>query len=113
AVHLEAGQQARPKKGVLWVDRHAGSLSFLGREDTAPILNGHRVPISSRGYLQAREPSEIQGFSTEQYLQQGIPWEELHAFHALAMQTIARASQQESEAERERLVQKVQDQRRT
>ncbi len=82
---LGVGAAARPVDGVVWIQQLQGSAHLAGVAELSLPKNGHCIPLTSSGWLQAAEDSVVLGFDTVTLLRQGEVWSCLESFYPLMM----------------------------
>lgn len=104
---LQSADTASARRGILWVRHARGKSTFMGNV-ALPVLNGTLYwPISSRTWLQAMEPSQLEVTTTTNFLQNGATGFGLAPFHRLILRFLEQWLDQKREEDKERLHNKV------
>ena len=92
---LDAGQNVRSQRGVVWVQLEGGAW-FLGREDVPPISGEAPMPIAERSWVQTAEPGGMRAFDTLTMLQQDAEWSFLTHFGDVVLSLVEQDIQRDS-----------------
>jgi len=108
---LEEDRAARPGRGVLWVEHLAGRSRFMGLPEL-PVASDGFLPLSDRTWLEADCDSRLAAMETETLIERDPSWSGLDRFHGLVLKCVALQMAQVERAERERLRERAEADRR-
>jgi NHLM bacteriocin system ABC transporter ATP-binding protein len=103
---------AIPRQGVLWIKLLSGRALLANRQDLPPVLPNGFVPLSQATWLRAIEDLTLVGVDSASFSRLDRSWHGLAQFHARALQAIRLNLEEDEAAERGRIHDRLESERR-